>query len=636
MAKKHKQKKTVAFKENPEPLTSEAGQDFFSKVLLIFNRIPVVVFIIVIILACLIIYLRTLSYGFSHYDDDVMVMNNLPFLKDFSNIPEAFVRDAWFLHKRIELYRPLQSVSYIIDAHIGDDIVFATHLTSMILHILCCIAVFYLLMLFKFERKYAFLGAMVYSVHYLLLHTVIWIPARGDLLLALFTFLSVITFIHLVRSGKWYFYVLNILSFAFAIFSKETALMLPLLYIIYFLLFERKKMFRTGNWILATFYIIIVIVFYYLRDLSVDKQVQQLGIGQFFQNLQTIPETIQKLFVPVNFCTMPVFNATATILGLLVIAGFTALFLIRRKLFNPLVLFSILWFALFLIPGMIYRPYFTSFSYEYLDHRAYLPTFGAFMVILSLVRDYEKSSANALTGKIIMICSLLVLVYLGFMNYILNPVYKDAISYSESAIAHNKSSSQAYFIHGCEMQRLKKEDAALADFSNALKYNPNLFEARYNRAVILYNKDRYQETLNDLDYIVQNKADYGFDVYSLRGGVRYALKDYNGARLDFEEALKYKPDDKETLKNLEILKNEGPQKLNKEGMALAQSGKYQEALELFESAYTTDTTFYDVLVNIGNCRLVIGDRAGACEAWRKAAQHGVKGAQGMINNYCGK
>lgn len=203
----------------------------------------VAVICLIIVFSCLGMYFRSLSYDYSYNDDDVMILDNAAFLHNLSNIPQAIVSDAWFKHQQIELYRPLQNVTFMLDAALGKDIIFSTHRTNLILHILCCLAVFFLLQLFRFDRKYALFGALIYAVHFLFLHAVIWIPARGDLLLTLNALLTTITFLLILRSGKWYHYVLNVLAFGLALFSKESAIMLPLIFVVYLILFSRKTLF---------------------------------------------------------------------------------------------------------------------------------------------------------------------------------------------------------------------------------------------------------------------------------------------------------------------------------------------------------------------------------------------------------
>jgi protein O-mannosyl-transferase len=608
------------------------------------NSTPVI--LLIIILACVAVYFHTLSYGFSFHDDNIIVLDNQAFLKNPANVAKAIVSDAWFRHKEIELYRPLQNVSFMVDAWIGKDIIRTTHMTNFILHVLSCLSVFFLLGLLGFHRKYALLGALVYAVHFLFLHAVIWIPARGDLLLSLFSFLSMITFILAVRHGKWYYYLLNVIMLALALFAKETAVMLPVIFLVYLYLFGKKKIFTRGNLVLAVSWLAVFILFYYLRDLSITKDEQSIGLGPFFLNIQTIPETILKLFVPVNFSTMPSFSLVATLLGVMITAAFFLLFFLRKDLFGPAALFGMIWFACFLLPGMAYRPNFASFTYEYLDHRAYLPSFGMIMIFLMILQRLEIISATGAAAKIILAGSVLALVYLGFMNYLLHGIYRNPTTYSESAITANTHCALGYFIHGNEMYQVGKKDTALSDFTNAVKYYPKFYDARFNKAMVLSEKKKYPESQEELDYIVQYKPDLGPKVYNLRGVVRIKLENNDGAMKDFETALQMDPNYPEAKKNLDLLRrtqtnreefykylNEA-ERLNEDGVTLAKNGDYKEAMKLFERSFAKDPTYYKAVTNIGNCLHAMGNTKGACEKWKIAADHGNKGAQDLLNQYC--
>jgi len=201
------------------------------------------------------IYGKTLFYGISGSDDDVMLVANLPFLQDFTNIFKVFTTDAFYQIKSIDLYRPLQSATFILDAQWGLDPVMVAHFTNLILHILTCLTLFWLLKLLEFREKIAFLGALVYAVHYLFMSAVAWLPARGDLLLVLFAFLSLATFIRIFTVGGWQSYVLHGIFFTLAIFSKESAVVLPLLLALYLWAYGKRAVLRRGHLCLPLFYL---------------------------------------------------------------------------------------------------------------------------------------------------------------------------------------------------------------------------------------------------------------------------------------------------------------------------------------------------------------------------------------------
>ncbi len=631
MAKKHKQKKpqTIINASLQEKLPAERGFD--SKAATFFTKLPVL--LLFIVLACTAVYYRTLSYDITYHDDDILLTNNLPVLKNISNIPRVITSDALFTHKKIPLYRPLQNVTFVLDAQLGTNVVFSCHLVNLLLHILCCFSVFYLLILFGFKRYYAFFGAMIYSVHFLFLHTVIWIPSRGDLLLSLFSFLAMITFLQLLRTNKWYYYVLNSGSFMFALFSKETAVMLPVLYIIYLFLFSRKNMFRRGNWILAACYLGIAVLYFYLREISIDSGTSHVKLSHFLINLQTIPETLLKIVAPVNFGVMPSYNTMAALLGMLVIAGIIILFIIKKSWYNSLILFSLLWYILFLIPVMFYRPAYADYYYDYLDHRNYLPSLGIIMILLSILQRIGNTQERFFPTLKIMVFSVLILCYLVFMNFRLHGMYKDAISYSKSSIINNPGNAMGFYILGNQMNLAHKTDSALVAYNSAIKCYSGFVEARYNRAVIYYKNKKYKEALADLDFIAGFKPDYS-KTYTIRGSTKHFLHDYQGAEQDYLKALQFDPGNTQIKQQLGILARNETKKLNEDGLTLAKSGAYHEAQTLFEKALAKDPTFYEALVNIGNCKFALGDRKGACADWKRAAQNGAPGSKEMLFQYC--
>jgi len=600
------------------------------------SRKKILFFYSFIFVACLGVYYQTLFYGFTNHDDDIIITQNIEFISDFSNLKQAFLTDAWCRHQEIELYRPLQSASYIIDAQYGDDIAFTTHLTNLILHVLCCICVFHLLLLFKLEDKTALLGALIYAVHYFFLHTVIWIPARGDLLLALFSFLAMITFIKLTQTDNWFYVVLHVVCFGIALFSKETGILLPLIFFVYIFLFYKDRLFKSKNFIILACYILIFLIYSYLRGLSISKTEQSLGLLSLLLNLRTIPETIAKLIVPVNFSTMPFFHFWTTLIGMLIIIGGTLFFILKKGKFNKLILFSLCWFTFFLLPGMIYRPEFASYTYEYLDHRSYLPSFGILMIGLGIFQNAK------LKGKIFWLVSCIFLAYLISLNYYFHRFYKNPLVFSELAIKASPKSSLAHFIHGYEIYKLKDIDGALNDYNIAIKNYPKFFDARFNRAVILNEKKQYKAALEDLNYLLEGKPDNGPRVYNLRAVVKATLNDGEGANKDFETALKLDPNDPITKKDFETFKSsivkvpenvQHSSQLNELGVEEAKKGNFKLALTYFEHSVSEYPENYQAIVNIGNCKDALGDRKGACLAWKKAADKGSKSASEMLKKY---
>ena len=616
-----------AAKDNPQPPAP--------------GRLKVVAYLALIGAVCVAIYFHSLNYGYTNHDDDLLITKNLEFIRDLSNLPRAFTTDAWYKVKQIELYRPLQSASYILDAWRGEDVGFAARSTNLALHILCCFCVFLLLLLLKFDHRLALSGSLVYAVHFLFVHTVIWIPARGDLLLSLFSFLTVITFILISRNPKQpLYYLLNILSFALALFSKETAILLPVVLALFFWFLSANRKFRPGLLVIPLAYLMIYVLFSWLRSISVTEDGKALGISALLLNVRTLPETLAKFFVPVNFSTMPSFRIDATVTGLLIIAGMIWLYVVRKQWFNRMTIFATGWFLLFLLPGMAYRPEFAFYTYEYLDHRAYLPFFGFLTIGLSMARQVEIS------GKMLMVIMIPLLVYLGSLNYYFSRCYQNPLKFSECALRTNPGSALARFIHGNQVFAKGDTLAALHDFSVALQVYPRFSDARFNRATIRFNLGQFDGARSDLDSLLQFNPEYGEKAYILRAETAVRLRDLKGAVGDYERVVTLNPGNGNAVARLDELKQlvvkleEVPEtvrqagKLNDQGIREAREGRFREALAYFHQAVALYPGFSEAVINIGNCLDAMGDRAGACREWKKASSMGNNTGARLVRNHC--
>lgn len=598
------------------------------------TQTPIVVALIT--LTCVAVYYQTLSYGYSLHDDDTMVSLNLEFISDISNLKEAFLTDAWCKKQTIELYRPLQTATYILDAQTSDDVAFAIHRTNLLLHILCCIGVFYLLLALSFDRGTSLAGALVYAVHYLSSHAVIWIPARGDLLLALFSVLSMLTFVRLLQTKQTKYLVLNAVCFGLALFSKETAVILPVLSVLYAWFYHRDSLKSASTVMPLILAIPSGILYAVLRKSSIVANSQALGVQAIFANLPTIPETVAKLVVPVKYSTMPFFDLTTSLIGLGLIVSVGLLWISGKEKRSPLALFGFSWFALFLIPSMLYRPDFSSYHYEYLDHRAYLPAVGFLIALLSLIRSVGAARIGV---------AIFAVAFLGnaVANYVLHQGYASPLTFAETALHPDSRSSLAHFLRGNQIYQQRDSLGAMQDFTAALDRYPRFHEARYNRALLRQRTKDLKGALEDLDVLLRDKPDYGSSAWETRAIIRAGMNDAKGANDDFQQALRMDPQNPKIQKNYAVFKSTlsidpdalaEADRLSEQGIQLAQKGQLKEALSLFQRAGELSPKDMRNKVNIGNCLHAMGDLPGACRSWKQAAEGGNRYAQSMVDRFC--
>jgi Tfp pilus assembly protein PilF len=106
--------------------------------------------------------------------------------------------------------------------------------------------------------------------------------------------------------------------------------------------------------------------------------------------------------------------------------------------------------------------------------------------------------------------------------------------------AQTSKSAVAYCQRGFEEFQKGDLDAAIADFTTALKFDPSYARAYLNRALVWYRKGRLDEALKDFNKTVELKPDSA-DAYSGRGNVYIDRGDYQQAIADFSQAIAINP-----------------------------------------------------------------------------------------------
>lgn len=401
-------------------------------------------------LLAFVVYAQSLGFGFVHLDDHAIVGEILAGIGSISNIFNSFTEGYGG-----NFYRPLQTFTYVIDMELSGGEAWSFHLGNLILHCLTSVSVYYLFRSLNFNESNSLIAASLFAVNPLMTHAVVWIPSRGDLLFGLSVVVSFIGFIQYLKTGKWKYYILHILCFLMAFFSKETAVFFPVLGFLYLLIFtERKKLFSTekiylyGGWFLAG------LIWYYLRSLSVSTvpDMRVLGIEQFIDNFALIPETIAKFIIPVNISVMPTFNTIWIVSGIVFFGLLIVRMITRKDKRYREYLFGAIWFFGFLFPVMIFRHPDSDQFYDYLDHRSYLPLVGLiFALVISLPDKWKdlKIKRNA-------IILLALTMLLSALTFTQSMNYKNPTKFWVSAIRHDNT--RPNFFYGLGFYLMKNSD----------------------------------------------------------------------------------------------------------------------------------------------------------------------------------
>jgi tetratricopeptide (TPR) repeat protein len=409
---------------------------------------------LIILVVTMALYLPALRLGFVYFDDDILILSNYDKISNLANIGKAFRSDAFFANLS-PYYRPLQTVSFMPEAMIGGRSPAIYHLGNILYHVMTCLSLLWLLGLLGFSRQKALAATLVFTVHPVMGQAVLWIPARGDLLVTMFAIISFGLFVRFLRERKPHLLILHSLCIAGAVFSKESGVFLPPLFLLYLVL-KREKLISSKTIALAGSWITVLTVWYFLRYISIDHRSDgQLGLHAMVKNLAFLPEAVSRFFFPFDLPVTPVFTSGYTLGGIVAILAIVVYAFIKgNRSYLPLVFFGAVWFAGFCLPNMFVRLSSADDHFEYLLHRTYLPSAGLIIMLLGLFPD--KWFDIAVRPVRIILPSILVL--LAIFSFTQQSKYANAQSYWGSAIEYQPGKSWFYYFMGRYYFKQKDND----------------------------------------------------------------------------------------------------------------------------------------------------------------------------------
>ncbi|MDD5618101.1 MAG: tetratricopeptide repeat protein [Candidatus Omnitrophica bacterium] len=589
--------------------------------------------VLILILFVLLVYANSLWNSFVWDDFLVVVDNN--FIKSWNNFPSIFTKsyltsasDIRYLGaNRLDsgelTYRPLVTISYFIDYSLWKLNPFGYHLTNIIFHILNVLLFYFLACLIAKNRQVSLLASLLFVVHPINVEAVNCISLREDLLAFLFFVSSLILFIKYdnFAKGKRYFRFAPIILFLLALFSKEMALTLPLVLILYDYYFTYdqsiKKVFANFK---SRYLVYIIAALSYLWVLffhmaNTQRILPQYPGGNFYTNLLTMSKVvaiyIKSLVLPVNiFGTIPDFDFEPSFVArtFLSPAVLSSLFLIilclgfvfRTRKTSPLISFSILWFFVTLIPVYNIIPLDNIMAWRYL----YIPSAGFCLLAALLVFKLKKIRKDVII--------LLLAFYLSF-TVIGNMFWKNSLTLWLETQRHYPKNALVYNNIGFGYSDIGQADKAIEFFNKATAAKPDYALAYYNlglsyasinnfkqaipsyeKAIAIYND--FAQAYHDLAFIYLTRKDPG---------------DIKKAIVLYKKAIETYPDFAEAYNNL--------------GVAYKELGNIGEAIPFYKKAIEINPKYTGAYYNLALAYKQKGESESANKYYDKAKELGFSG-----------
>ncbi|MDP2807699.1 MAG: tetratricopeptide repeat protein [bacterium] len=424
------------------------------------------------------VYFKAIFFGFAYFDDDHLILQNFVNISSWHNIFTAFKTDMNWQSPGV-YYRPLVTLTFMADALWTGKNPMGYHLTNIFFHLLASGLFFRLLLLLGYPRKPSLFFGLLFVCHPVLTHAVAFIPGRYDTALAIMVLGAVTAFLKYLHKPLWLWLGLHALLFAGALFTKETAVIVPVVCALDFALLSAGRPDYKRLLAPAVVWSIGLAVFMVLRG-QVAKNVYP-QFNTTYENLIGFFSYLGKIIFPVNLSVMPIPADSGPAWGIAVLAILSLLALLggigRKRYF----LFGAVWFLMFLAPTVART---LSFAYL-LEQRLYLPLMGFMMMFMEFI-PIQKLSGK----KWSWIPAALVLLIFSGITLEHSAVYRNDIAYWENAV---KNSPGSYFAHSILGQRYYAQG------------HPELAEREFQKSLALRPGDPLLE--NDLGLVLmeQNK-----------------------------------------------------------------------------------------------------------------------------------
>ncbi len=184
-------------------------------------------------------YVGVLRNDFAYAFDDKSLIFDNPYTHSFRYLPEAFTTTLFsYLSVQHEppYYRPLATVGFMVCYRIFGPMAYGFHLVSLLLHAAVVLMLFLMAARLLGDRLAAFVAAGLFALHPIHIESIAWISTMTDLEVTFFYLLTFWCFLQVAGPGggrrPWAEAAMTV-SFLLALLSREQAITLPFLAVIY-------------------------------------------------------------------------------------------------------------------------------------------------------------------------------------------------------------------------------------------------------------------------------------------------------------------------------------------------------------------------------------------------------------------
>jgi Tfp pilus assembly protein PilF len=470
-------------------------------------RLPTWLGIVIVLALTFAVYTPTLRYQFVHDDRGQIVEN--PAIHTWSSVPTYFTAHVWagvMPNEWVNYYRPLFLLWVRFNEAVFGDQAWGWHLSTILTHVLTTLLLYLLVLRMGIGRDVALLAALIFGLHPAHIEAVAWISGVNEPLLGIFLIGSLLAYLKW-RSNepnhlKWK--AISLVLFACALLTKENALSLPGLLLVYEWIFgmewgQRLEPKKILNWCGET----IGRIWPYFLAVALYVPARIYAIKGFSHNVTPL-STAQLVFTwpsllwfwfshlvwPVGLSSYYSFPAVIhptlrnfilpAIVDVLVAAVVFAC--VRRS--RPAAFFAV-WLVLPLIPLLNLRV-FSANDFAH-DRHLYLPSVGLAVLAAMLLKNVCAGRPRWLGVPV----SLLIVVSclaagMSYGTVTESFYFKDNLTFYEYNLSRAPHNPDAESNYASILAENGQYGPAIDAFLDAVNYNPTYWTPTYNLALTYY------------------------------------------------------------------------------------------------------------------------------------------------------
>ncbi len=506
---------------------------------------------LVIVVLTAVVFSSSLPNQFVNWDDDVNLLENEN-LREFSmeNIKRIFNPKTGTI---IGNYNPLPIFTFLVDkellgGHDGQQFKpWIYHFNNLLLHLICVFLVYRIMLLLKLSREAAIIAALLFGIHPMRVESVAWVTERKDVLLGVFYFSAIYTYIKsLVVPARAAFYRrLTLILFIFSLFAKIQAVSLPLSMLALDYYFKRPLKWnllieKWPYWLLSLLFGIAGIVFLSEQgSLIVSEEVtdygfhHRLAVGAF-----SFCVYLMKFVFPYEMSPLYPYSANLHWYYWVCLAAIPVIGYVLYRLYTKKQYAIIFGFAFFVFNVMFLLQVLGAGQGLKADRFTYIPYMGLFFIVawgydqLGKHRPQFKNYAGIGLG--------LYLLLFGYMTFQQCKIWKDGGTMWTHVLKYYDRSTLPWGNRARFFRESGNIRQAETDYKKAISIRPS-GDLHNSLGKTFFDSDRPQQAIEQYNKAIALKSDEA-EFYVNRGAAHGKMGNLQAALQDLNLGIETDPE----------------------------------------------------------------------------------------------